>query len=127
MSVTVYKRRDYAEPKLIKTVSTDAEIGGDNKVKKLKDMKFKDQNGHTIYEITGEVPVINDKIGDLEVQTKINNYTAAKQAIGKVADGLGSQLSSFGKGGASTKKRRPRRGGRRLRKKSMKRNVKHRR
>ena len=32
-----------------------------------------------------------------------------------------------GRGGASTKKRRPRRGGRRLRQKSMKRNIKHRR
>ena len=63
MPTIVYRRRDYADPKLIKSVSTDSEIGENNKVNKLKDMKFKDDKGNTIYEIPGEVPVTDDKIG----------------------------------------------------------------
>ena len=81
--------------------------------KKNEDVKFT-RNGKQ------ETGTISDVLPDNKYKVRYNNTDTILEE---------DELSSvkLNRGGSSTKKRRPRSGGRRLRKKSMKRNIKHRR
>lgn len=117
-------------------------------VKSFQGISFQNEGGNELYKAKSKFD-INDVIQVVDREDEIGNignFSSVKQPKGSKGAQLWGTLASKvnsknnsdlnmssapghgkGQGGASTKKRRPRRGGRRLRQKSMKRNIKHRR